>query len=892
MLQAQLKLAATNALTEGAYVDRVFYFARLSISEKPAVPTKDLKRKRDEFELPDGSLPQDSALDPRLVSDAELRDFISEHRHELNLSTDRIDSTAFKNLPIEVQHEIILDLKAQSRQPSQKRLANMVKESDSALAFSQHQIKHLVERNYLTERSFEVAKMSTVSSNPRLSRLNETGFVGAVQRVAGQRNRQFALLKGDGGGYTMAVQAKTTNQEETSPMDSSEVVDLSSDSDDNEIFQVVEKIQSRNTASQPQPLEEEDLTIMSSPSIASEDLPLSQAAFSTKSHPKTPSSESKPIVLDEDISVEELAVNTGAWIADEESVESIMARFKELEQTGPHTPPVQPLSAPTQPLAEVLDAAVPRTLSDDDSEIVVKRNRFDHTEEAFLELWMTTIPQVEETIDIPDIQDTMTRAMAQWTPDQVSEELARTIKRRGKCVPGKPREIIFAFLESYLKDLIEYKANLITPHVDATYQSDLTGDAETTVEKSATTTSEQDTITTPGTPEPMALADNPSPDIPTTKFAIDPRIKSPIHTHSLSLASSIQSTLAHLSPTRFSKSMPWDTISCDDTNRRGILAFADLPDEAIEPTNGELKDTLPNVADGIKTSVHANKETPDQVLGPTARLEKVANQVDRESPVLNEETIDLTLDEDDQGEDVNLSKELSSEKKEDLDLMFGDLTDVPLNFAEEEQEYARFVSQFGQDPQATTQQLSSEMETLRLKKRQEMRDASDVTTAMITETQELLRLFGLPFIVAPTEAESQCAFLATSGLTNGIVTDDSDVFLFGGTQVYRHFFNQQKFCETFSMSEMESRMFLERDRLIRMAYLVGSDYCPGIQGIGPVRALEVLREWDVPGLEGLKAFKSWVTNVQKRIFDESDTPMKKKMASLGDGANAIEKDGI
>lgn len=59
----------------------------------------------------------------------------------------------------------------------------------------------------------------------------------------------------------------------------------------------------------------------------------------------------------------------------------------------------------------------------------------------------------------------------------------------------------------------------------------------------------------------------------------------------------------------------------------------------------------------------------------------------------------------------------------------------------------------------------------------------------------MLRLFGIPYIVSPTEAEAQCAQLDILKLTQGTITDDSDIWLFGGTNVYRNFFNQQKHVE-------------------------------------------------------------------------------------------------
>lgn len=58
--------------------------------------------------------------------------------------------------------------------------------------------------------------------------------------------------------------------------------------------------------------------------------------------------------------------------------------------------------------------------------------------------------------------------------------------------------------------------------------------------------------------------------------------------------------------------------------------------------------------------------------------------------------------------------------------------------------------------------------------------------------QDLLRLFGIPYIVAPMEAEAQCAYLEQIHLTEGTITDDSDIWLFGGQCVYKNFFDNNK----------------------------------------------------------------------------------------------------
>lgn len=132
---------------------------------------------------------------------------------------------------------------------------------------------------------------------------------------------------------------------------------------------------------------------------------------------------------------------------------------------------------------------------------------------------------------------------------------------------------------------------------------------------------------------------------------------------------------------------------------------------------------------------------------------------------------------------------------------------------------------------------------------------------MVTECQQLLRLFGLPYITAPMEAEAQCAELVRLGLVDGIVTDDSDIFLFGGTRVYKNMFNQGKFVECFLQSDLERDFNLDRQKFINLAHLLGSDYAEGLPHVGPVNALELLS--DFHGDNGLEEFRNWWIAVQQ-----------------------------
>ena len=143
----------------------------------------------------------------------------------------------------------------------------------------------------------------------------------------------------------------------------------------------------------------------------------------------------------------------------------------------------------------------------------------------------------------------------------------------------------------------------------------------------------------------------------------------------------------------------------------------------------------------------------------------------------------------------------------------------------------------------------------------------------------MLRLFGIPYMTAPMEAEAQCAALLSLGLVDGIITDDSDVFLFGGARVLKNMFNQSKTVECFLAPDLARELGLDRDKLVRLAYLLGSDYTDGLPGVGPVVAMELLSEF--PGKDGLHKFKQWWTKVQsgRDKSEESATKFRKRFVS-------------
>ncbi|XP_075493935.1 DNA repair protein UVH3-like [Primulina tabacum] len=164
--------------------------------------------------------------------------------------------------------------------------------------------------------------------------------------------------------------------------------------------------------------------------------------------------------------------------------------------------------------------------------------------------------------------------------------------------------------------------------------------------------------------------------------------------------------------------------------------------------------------------------------------------------------------------------------------------------------------------------LHKEREELGIEQRKLERNSESATSEMFAECQELLQMFGLPYIIAPMEAEAQCAYMEFFNLVDGVVTDDSDAFLFGARSVYKNIFDDRKYVETYLLKDIENELGLNREKLINMALLLGSDYTEGVSGIGIVNAMEVVNAF--PEKTGLHEFREWIESPDPTILGNFD----------------------
>jgi 5'-3' exonuclease len=149
-----------------------------------------------------------------------------------------------------------------------------------------------------------------------------------------------------------------------------------------------------------------------------------------------------------------------------------------------------------------------------------------------------------------------------------------------------------------------------------------------------------------------------------------------------------------------------------------------------------------------------------------------------------------------------------------------------------------------------------------------LRDSATVTDEMREDVMQLLDLFGVPYIVAPMEAEAQCAELEKLGLVDGVITDDSDAFVFGSQTVYKNIFDDKKYVQAYLLADITKELGLGTDEMQALAILLGSDYTEGVKGIGIVNAMEILDAFPLQG-KGPEAcltdFRTWL-----EVFDPEE----------------------
>jgi flap endonuclease-1 len=162
-----------------------------------------------------------------------------------------------------------------------------------------------------------------------------------------------------------------------------------------------------------------------------------------------------------------------------------------------------------------------------------------------------------------------------------------------------------------------------------------------------------------------------------------------------------------------------------------------------------------------------------------------------------------------------------------------------------------------------------------------------LTDEMVDQAKDLLRLLGLPTVQAPGEGEAQAAHMARRGDVFAAGSQDYDALLFGAPVLVKNLAitGRRKLPRKDVYVEIRPELIelqgtlealgVTREQLVDMALLIGTDFNEGIKGIGPKKALHLIRthgrledvlaavEGDVPNYEAVRAIF-----LRPRVSDE------------------------
>lgn len=130
-----------------------------------------------------------------------------------------------------------------------------------------------------------------------------------------------------------------------------------------------------------------------------------------------------------------------------------------------------------------------------------------------------------------------------------------------------------------------------------------------------------------------------------------------------------------------------------------------------------------------------------------------------------------------------------------------------------------------------------------------------ITREIIDDSVHLLKLMGIPVIMAPSEGEAQASVLNRLGLVHGVVSQDYDCLLFGAKIVFRNFVSNGRrkipgknfyvniMPEYLDLDETLRMNNITQEQLISIGIMVGTDFNRGLDRVGAKTALNLIRKY-------------------------------------------------
>lgn len=105
----------------------------------------------------------------------------------------------------------------------------------------------------------------------------------------------------------------------------------------------------------------------------------------------------------------------------------------------------------------------------------------------------------------------------------------------------------------------------------------------------------------------------------------------------------------------------------------------------------------------------------------------------------------------------------------------------------------------------------------------------NVTKNHISDVKKLLNLLQIDYYDAPDEAEKYCVYLQKNNIIDYIITDDTDVFTFGGLNILKS--TIKNYIVEIDIKLLKEKLEYNHDKFIDFCILSGCDYLPYVPNL-------------------------------------------------------------
>lgn len=143
----------------------------------------------------------------------------------------------------------------------------------------------------------------------------------------------------------------------------------------------------------------------------------------------------------------------------------------------------------------------------------------------------------------------------------------------------------------------------------------------------------------------------------------------------------------------------------------------------------------------------------------------------------------------------------------------------------------------------------------KVKHRADKSSIKHIDRSVYDDSKILARLMGVHVVQSLEEADSQCAALDIMSVSNGVVSNDTDMLVFGAKKLLRNFSNTDDIIEITLSNVLKGLGLSTQLQFIDLCILIGGDYCDNVTGMNASETYDLFMKCGMEVLDCIEMMK-------------------------------------